>query len=97
MAVCVGHGIRISVERGRLTIKDSPGGTTREQWWPRAGHKLQRIVIVGSSGSVTLAAMQWCGHMGVPVIVVAPTGQVLSTSAYAGRGLAKNDSRLRRA
>jgi CRISPR/Cas system-associated endonuclease Cas1 len=35
--------------------------------------------------------------MGIPVIVVAPTGKVLSTSAYAERGLSKRDSRLRRA
>ncbi|WP_256790304.1 CRISPR-associated endonuclease Cas1 [Frankia sp. AvcI1] len=97
VAVCDGHGLSMKVVRGHLEISDRWNGEPRIRRYPRAGHGLRRIMIIGESGTVTLSAMHWCSDLGIPVIVIHPDGRILSTSTYTQTGLAANDGRLRKA
>jgi len=99
VAVATGDGVTVKVDRGRLVIRDNPDGQPREQYWPRAGHKLQRVVIVGTTGILTLNAIQWCAFLAIPIVVIGPDGRLLFTTAYGSGGetTVKNDARLRRA
>src|SRR6266852_8701297 len=54
-----GYGINISVDRGHLKIRDGIGADRREGRLPRVRHGLRRLVVVGSDGMVSLAALRW--------------------------------------
>jgi hypothetical protein len=53
-----GYGIRIFVEQGHLTIEDGIGADRRRARLPRVGHGLRRLVVIGSDGFVSLAALR---------------------------------------
>ena len=93
--VCVvdGYGIRIAVERGRLLVSDGSGRERREQSFSRVRPNLARIVILGSSGTVSLAAVRWLADLGVPLVQLDRDGQLLLCSAVN----TADDARLRRA
>src|SRR5713226_266725 len=54
-----GYGIKVSVDRGHLTIQDGIGTERREARLPRVGHGLRRLVVIGSDGLISLAALRW--------------------------------------
>src|SRR5947207_8617181 len=54
-----GYGIKVFVDRGHLTLHDGIGGDRREARLPRVGHGLRRLVVIGSDGMVSLAALRW--------------------------------------
>lgn len=83
----------MKVVHGQLEIV-SDGVTTR---YPRAGHGLSRILINGHSGAITLSALQWCSHVGIPIVVLRPDGEILTTSTYGSNGSTTTDGRLIRA
>jgi CRISPR-associated endonuclease Cas1 len=94
-AVCVadGYGVRVSVERGRLTVSDGIGPTRRERRYARATHGLARLVVLSSCGTVSLESLRWCAGVGIGVVVLDPfSGQLHLTSGGAGN----DDPRLRR-
>lgn len=53
-----GYGIKVHVDRGHLTIQDGIGADRREARLPRVGHGLRRLVVIGSDGIVSLAALR---------------------------------------
>ena len=83
-----GFGIAIHVADGHLVI------TTRDEGEIRLSRvsPLRRLVVVGTSGSVSLLALWWCREMGASVVVMEPSGRVLTTAGPDGR----SDTRLRR-
>lgn len=93
VAVCSGQGLSVKVVAGQLVIDN--GGVTKS--YPRAGSGLERIIIIGRSGMVSLSALQWCSHVGIPIVVLRPDGEILSTSAYGPDGMETTDGRLIRA
>jgi hypothetical protein len=57
--VCVadGMGVRVVVERGALEVHDGTGSHRRTRRFDKATHGLQRLVVLGSTGLVTLDAL----------------------------------------
>ena len=92
--VCVvdGMGARLSVERGALVVSDGMGEHRRERRFDKATHGLRRVVLLASTGMVTLDALHWCSRLGVGVVVLAPDG----TARLASTPGLTDDARLRR-
>jgi CRISPR-associated endonuclease Cas1 len=92
--VCVadGMGLRLGVERGALVVEDGMGEHRRSRRFDKATHGLRRLVILGSTGSVSLDALHWCRRLGIGVVVLAPDG----SAALASTPRMTDDARLRR-
>ncbi len=83
-----GFGVAIHVADGHLVIKTRSEGEIRLS----RVSPFRRLVVVATSGSVSLLALWWCREMGVNVVVIEPSGRVLTTAGPDGR----SDTRLRR-
>ncbi len=91
--VADGMGLSIRVDRGHLIVTDGIGRHRRERRYHKATHGLSRLVILGSTGTLSLDALRYCDRLGIPVAVVdASSSRVSFTSAPAGT----DDARLRR-
>ena len=84
-----GFGVGVHVSDGHLVVSTRDEGELRFSRVDR----LRRLVIVGTSGSVSLLALWWCREVDASVLIVEPSGRVLTIAAPESR----NDSRLRRA
>lgn len=92
--VCVvdGYGVSVTVNRGRLVVKDGVGRLRRERVYSRAQRELRRLVIIGHAGSVSLEAVRWLSDIGASLVHLDTDGRVLSTSTIQS----SDDARLRR-
>jgi len=92
--VCVvdGMGLRLTVDRGALVVEDGMGDHRRTRRFDKATHGLSRLVVLGSTGCVTLDALTWCRRLGVGIVVLAPDG----TPTLASTPRQTDDARLRR-
>src|SRR5713101_3701594 len=72
-----GYGIRAQVERGHLILEDGIGPDRRQARFPRVGHTLRRLVVVGSDGMVSLSALRWLADQGAAFIMLDRDGSVL--------------------
>src|SRR6266849_2361688 len=88
-----GYGITVSVDRGHLTFRDGIGAVRREGRLPRVRHGLRRLVIVGSDGMVSLAALRWLADQDASFVMLDRNGSVLVTTGP----VRTTDARLRRA
>jgi CRISPR-associated endonuclease Cas1 len=88
-----GYGINVCVDRGHLTIQDGIGIDRREARLPRVGHGLRRLVIIGSDGVISLAALRWLADQNAAFVMLNRDGSVLATTGP----VAPSDVRLRRA
>jgi CRISPR-associated endonuclease Cas1 len=88
-----GHGLRVSVARGQLVIVDGAGRGRHERRYTRAGHGLSRLVVLGSTGSVSLEALRWLADLGIAFVHLDRDGRLLTHSA----GVELDEPRLRRA
>ncbi|MCU1358019.1 MAG: cas1 [Acidimicrobiales bacterium] len=87
-----GYGIRLAVERGHLVIADGTGRDRRSTRYPKVGHGLRRLVIIGHTGTISLEALRWLDRVGVPVVNIDNDGRELARTSRAGL----DDARLRR-
>jgi len=76
-----GHGIALAVERGRLLVRDGAGRNRRERSFGKVTHGLGRVVVVGGTGLISLAALNWLRDQGVPLITLDHDACPLCTSA----------------
>jgi CRISPR-associated endonuclease Cas1 len=88
-----GYGISVNVDRGHLILKDGIGTDRQEGRFGRVRHGLRRLVIIGSDGFVSLAALRWLADQDASFVMLDRDGSVLATTGPV-RG---SDSRLRRA
>ncbi|MBZ5526812.1 MAG: CRISPR-associated endonuclease Cas1 [Acidobacteriia bacterium] len=88
-----GYGIKVHVDRGHLTIQDGIGAARRETRLPRIGHGLRRLVVIGSDGLVSLAALRWLADQDAAFVMLDRIGKVLVTTGP----VRPSDARLRRA
>jgi CRISPR-associated endonuclease Cas1 len=88
-----GYGIKVTVDRGHLTIQDGIGLDRREARLPRVGHGLRRLVIIGSDGLISLAALRWLADQNAAFVMLNRDGSVLAATGP----VAPSDVRLRRA
>ncbi len=88
-----GYGITVRVDHGHLIVEDGIGTARREARFPRVGHGLRRLVVIGSDGMVSLAALRWLADQDAAFVMLDRGGSVLATTGP----VRPSDARLRRA
>jgi len=88
-----GYGIVARVDRGHLIVEDGIGAARRVARFPRVRHGLERLVVIGSDGVVSLAALRWLADQDAAFVMLDRDGSVLATTGP----VRPSDSRLRRA
>jgi CRISPR-associated endonuclease Cas1 len=87
-----GYGITVRVDRGHLALQDGIGQHRRCARFPRVGHGLKRLVVVGSDGMVSLGALRWLADQDAAFVMLDRDGSVLATTGP----VRPSDARLRR-
>jgi CRISPR/Cas system-associated endonuclease Cas1 len=88
-----GYGIQIRVDRGHLLLEDGIGAERRYARLPRVGHGLKRLIVIGSDGMTSLAALRWLADQRAAFVLLERDGSVLATTGP----VRPSDARLRRA
>src|SRR5258708_29696909 len=88
-----GYGIQVFVDRGHLSIEDGIGTERYRYRLPRVGHGLRRLVVVGSDGLITLAALRWLRDQDAGLVFLERNGKTLCVTGPVG----SSDAKLRRA
>jgi CRISPR-associated endonuclease Cas1 len=88
-----GFGIKVRMQCGHLEIEDGIGLDRRRIRLARVGHGLKRLVVIGSDGMVSLAALRWLADQDASFVMLDRDGSVLATTGP----VRSSDSRLRRA
>src|ERR1700704_5083421 len=88
-----GYGIQVNVVRGHLVLKDGIGPARRQARFPRVGHGLRRLVVIGADGMVSLAALRWLADQDAAFVMLDRDGSVLATTGP----VRSSDAKLRRA
>jgi CRISPR-associated endonuclease Cas1 len=89
----VGYGIQVHVDKGHLIVQDGIGADRYSYRLPRVGHRLKRLVVVGSDGQISLAALRWLRDQDVGFSFLERNGKVLCVTGPVG----SSDAKLRRA
>jgi len=88
-----GYGIHIGVDRGHLLVEDGIASDRSQARFPKVGHGLRRLVVIGSDGMVSLAALRWLADQDASFVMLERDGSVLATTGP----VRSSDARLRRA
>jgi CRISPR-associated endonuclease Cas1 len=88
-----GYGIQVRVDRGHLVMEDGIGPDRRQFRLARVGHGLNRLVVIGSDGMISLAALRWLADQDAAFVMLERDGSVLATTGP----VRSSDARLRRA
>lgn len=88
-----GYGIAVRVDRGHLMLEDGIGADRSQGRLPRVNHGLKRLVVIGSDGMVSLAALRWLVDQKASVIMLDRNGSVLMTTGP----VHSSEAKLRRA
>lgn len=88
-----GYGISVRVDRGHLTLEDGIGGDRASCRLPRVGHGLKRLVVIGSDGNISLAALRWLADQKASFVMLERDGSAIATAGP----VRSSDVRLRRA
>src|SRR5467141_4620142 len=78
-----GYGISARVDRGHLILEDGIGPRRRLGRFSRIGHGLKRLVVIGSDGAVSLAALRWLADQDAAFVMLDRNGSVLATTGPA--------------
>jgi CRISPR-associated endonuclease Cas1 len=81
--VATGYAIRVGVSRGRLAVEDGVGRERRRTEYGRTD-RLSRLVIHGSTGSVTLDAIRWLTATHAAFIHIDHAGTLQATTSSLG-------------
>ena len=87
-----GYGIQIRVDGGHLVLHDGVGPDRRYARLPRVGHGLKRLVVIGSDGMVSLAALRWLADQDASFVMLERNGKVLAVTGP----VRPSDAKLRR-
>src|SRR6185312_4161483 len=89
-----GYGISVCMDRGHLVLKCGIGRDRYEGRLARIGHGLRRLVVIGSDGFVSLAALRWVADQkDASFVMLERDGSVLAVTGP----VRPSDARLRRA
>ena len=89
----VGYGIQVRVDRGHLVINDGIGAERYHYRLSRVEHGLKRLVIVGSDGSLSLAALRWLSDQNAALMLLERDGKPICVTGP----MRSSDLKLRRA
>jgi CRISPR-associated endonuclease Cas1 len=93
VVVLGGYGIKAHVDKGHLILEDGIGAIRKRGRFARVGHGLRRLVVIGSDGMVSLAALRWLSDQGAALAILERDGKVLTVTGP----VRPSDARLRRA
>ena len=82
-----------SIGKGKLFVEDGIGADRRQARFARIGHGLKRLIVIGSDGMVSLAALRWLVDQDAAFLMLDRDGSVLATTGP----VRPSDARLRRA
>jgi CRISPR-associated protein Cas1 len=88
-----GYGSSVRVDRVHLVVCESVAGVPYEARLPRVGHGLRRLVVIGSDGFMSLAALRWLADQKAAFVMLDRDGSILVATGPVG----PSDARLRRA
>jgi CRISPR-associated endonuclease Cas1 len=88
-----GYGIKVRMRCGHLEIEDGIGPERRKIKLARVGHGLSRLVLIGSDGFISLAALQWLADQDASFVMLERDGKVLVTTGP----VRPSEAKLRRA
>ena len=88
-----GYGTSVRVDKGHLILEDGIGNDRRQARFSRVGHGLRRLVVIGSDGMVSLAALRWLADQDASFVMLDRDGSVLATTGP----VRSSDAKLRRA
>jgi len=88
-----GYGIQVRVDRGHLVVEDGIGTERYHYRLPRVGHGLKRLVVIGSDGLISLAALRWLERQDAAFTMLERNGKILCVTGPVG----SSDAKLRRA
>lgn len=88
-----GYGIRVTVDRGYLSVEDGLGTDRRFGRFSKIEKRLRRLVVIGSDGFVSLSALQWLADREAAFVMLDRRGSVLAVTGP----VRPSDARLRRA
>ena len=88
-----GYGIKVRMQCGHLEIEDGIGPDRRRIRLARVSHGLQRLVIIGSDGFISLSALQWLTDQDASFVMLERDGRVLVTTGP----VRPSEAKLRRA
>jgi CRISPR-associated endonuclease Cas1 len=92
IVVVDGFGVRVRVERGRLVVEDGAGRNRQTRQFSRASSRLERLVVLDGSGSLSLEALRWLQDVGTGLLCIDRDGRLLCTSSPT-----RSEAKLRRA
>jgi CRISPR-associated endonuclease Cas1 len=78
-----GIGLRV-LNRGKLRVEDGIGRQRRSIVLDRAGSGLERLLLIGHAGYVTLEALAWLRAIGAALVQIGRDGEVLAHSVPFG-------------
>lgn len=93
IVVAHGYGIKLYVERGHLTVHYGVGRKRETHRYNRATSKVNRVVVIGHTGYVTLEALRWITDVGATFVQIDSDANLITLSAPARH----HESKLRRA
>lgn len=95
VVIVEGPNAQANVERSHLVIRDGwpAEGKSRELRFSRGRCDVERIVFRAIGGYVSLAALDWCHQMGIPVAIVGADSRLMNTLIPPG----PHDAPLKRA
>jgi len=92
--IAAGYGVKIYVERGHLVVHDGIGRNRETRRFNRATSKLDRLVVIGHTGFITLEALRWIRDVGAAFVQIDSDSNVVVMSAAEWQSSARE---LRRA
>src|SRR5690349_6828629 len=75
-----GHGMMLRVLYGKLHVEDGIIHRRRRIVLDRAGSGLERLVLIGKTGSITLESLAWLRAIGATLVHFGPDGALLTQS-----------------
>lgn len=78
--VAAGYGVKVYVERVRLVVHDGIGRDRETRRFNRATSKLDRLVVIGHTGFITLEEMRWIKDVGASFMQVDADSNVIAMS-----------------
>ncbi|MFY9719145.1 MAG: CRISPR-associated endonuclease Cas1 [Candidatus Cybelea sp.] len=82
--VADGYGVSLRVLYGKLRVEDGIGPHRRSLALDRTGSGLERLVLLGKSGTLTLESLAWLRAIGAGLIHLSADGHVLTHSVPYG-------------
>lgn len=87
--VAGGYGLKVYVDHGHLVVHQGVGTNRRTDRFNRVTGRLRRLVVLGTTGFVTLDALSWLREVGAAFVQLDRDGRIVALSASAGPDLPK--------